>query len=371
MIPNTMIYASRLSRSNIPQMLHNEDPPNFPEFPGYEIIRPLSKGFLGQTACFRNCQDKNIYVIKSFNKSFIGPPQNIRSFYQKIQQLNSNQFLFISGYVDAFEDEESIYLVRPYLDYPNLSDYITSAGLQTTGKLEVEVNPMSILESQVIDNNSILNLWKSIVKCYVYLHEKGIFPNPIKPSNIFIVEGKYIVLTDMYEITSDLTVAFNTFSANQILFLAPEFFNQRLSTCRPSSLSDVWTLGVLLLVMCGYDLPWEMKNFGSLLNHFPEDSFKYDQSIPSDILFVVKHALIVQPTKRVSVANLLRLANFHDDSLVRGTKLQKTKNLGCSKKNMSYILNAKSSKCNYFINKQSMPNNCTFRIRKFQATLLQ
>lgn len=208
----------------------------------YTIVRELSSGFLGPTLLVEPKITGRMLVCKICHKSFICGSEQIHSFRDRIQQLNNLNLPFVIPFTDIIETDDDFYIFREYVENESLSDYISL--------------------SPNIYNSEIKRIFRILLLHFSELHKHNIFRCPIWPTNIFITPDNRILLTDLYELTSDVSWAMTTPNPMHLAFLAPEFFDR---TSTPSKYSDIWSLGVILFYMQTKSLPWSTKNICAMI----------------------------------------------------------------------------------------------------------
>ncbi|OHT15283.1 hypothetical protein TRFO_14181 [Tritrichomonas foetus] len=294
----------------------------------YDLLQELPCGFLGPSVVVKNKETQEIKVCKICHKRFIGLPEKIDSFRDRLKTLQdiSDDLPFIIPYTDVIENEDDFFVFREYIQLDTITDFLNdnvnqeieipnssiqpiansngvtnspisnsiSNGVSFThnfvssmGRNRIPSTFSSSLPSKAayfnINCNSESNreiykkvesmetprkikiLWRSIIEYFVQLHQRGIFPSAIKPSNIFINPlNLNVYLCDLYELSTDISWALQTPDPMQLAFLAPEYFDV---TCPPSNYSDVWSLGVILTYMLTNDLPWSTKNVCAMIKN--------------------------------------------------------------------------------------------------------
>ena len=318
---------------------------HLPHFDDFEIIQQLPDGMFGPTSLAKQISTSNLFVIKTFTKSLLGPNENVRKFITRNEEMKKLNFVFATTYRYIFQDEKAIYALRPYLCYQNLAEF---------------------LAENLFDYPKIIELWKAICHCFLLLHQNGIAPNAIKMSNIFVIDRRYVALTDLYEVFQGVSSTFKTTTAKQVQMLAPEYFeNSHVDIGKPA---DVWALGCLLLLMGGFQLPWSSKNVFSMMRFLADDNnteVQSENSIPPEIAAISKKALVKDPKSRPSIDELI-----NNENQIAETKLLPTD--GDNRKNKSFI-KARSNKLGHtksiiqsastILSHQNLFNNCNFRHR--------
>ena len=88
---------------------------------------------------------------------------------------------------------------------------------------------------------SLFDLWKII-----FFFSHNLYPNFIKPSNIFVSKDSKVILTDIYPPPFDIDLMISSPSSFNVGFLAPKCIKENTDI---SANADLWSLGVLLTLM--------------------------------------------------------------------------------------------------------------------------
>lgn len=248
----------------------------------YKIQQELANGFLGPTVLVEDKETKVAMICKVCEKAFIGGPEKLESFKNRIEILQQKNLPFVVPFTDIVESEDKLYLLRPFLNCPNLSESCQETRIQ-------------------VGSSGMYEQWKKITKCVAAIHKEGIFPSSIKPNNIFVNNDGAILLTDLYELSSDITWALQTPDASQLAFLAPEFFTRAAS---PAAYSDVWSLGVILYFMVTGYLPYSTKNVFVMIKHISEREIPAAANFPIEALLPFRAIMSREVNERPPAENL-------------------------------------------------------------------
>ena len=339
--------------------------PRFPIPEGYSFIKELGNGFLGCSVLLRTIlPPQKLIVCKFVENSQIGSIDRINRFKERLSHISLLNSPFVISYSKIVDTNEGFYLFRDYISSNSLSESISN--LEKT------------------DPNCIVAMWNIIVRTFLHLHSHHIFPNFINSNNLFLIENKYLLITDLYSPIFDINFFNKSPNPIEFGFLAPEFFSKKFDL---SIESDYWTLGVLLIFMFNGSLPWNIKNIFLMIDDINNKKFTLNKFIPSSILELINNILKIDPQNRLSLNKILEIHNnnvFRTESLPI-PKVLESKNIinlqnkpdsdprkrSSSIKNVSnIILNDKRIPKTSFSILQKFPENSdiVIRCRSFQCS---
>ena len=256
----------------------------------YVVTRELTSGSFGPSYIVHPKDGNEILVCKVCHKSFLGLPEKVQSFLERINRLNCLNLPFIVPFIDIIETNDEVYLIRNHVDFGSLTDF-------------------SNLTPNVKDE-TLVHIWKLLVERFLILHQHRIFPSSVKPSNIFIDTENSLLITDLYELTTDISWAVQTPDPFHLGFLAPEFFNR---ASEPSWSSDVWSLGVIIVFLKFKKLPWTTKNICTMINMITSAQLDVTLDENSDVSNIIRAVLVLDANKRPStdmLSDLKRLKSL-------------------------------------------------------------
>jgi len=255
------------------------------DLPGYMITGKGSLNSNGNSILVRDKESNDEYVIKIIEVQNFQTENSKNAFLKYIRDVQSFSSMFIVPLRLLKETERRIYLIRPHISSIPLNTYIVR-GLQT-------------------DKNILFVIWKLIVRGYSLLEAHQIYPNPVKPSNIFINENLSIHITDLYWPPNDMSFGFRAPAMSEFAFYPPEYFSM---ATKLSYYSDVWSLGVLLYYIMTGDLPWEVRN----PHHLVYSMISFDPSrnqkvlaLPESVIAIIKDTLVADPSHRISIRSII------------------------------------------------------------------
>lgn len=255
----------------------------FPLPPNYIFQTEIPSGFLGHTAIVKNSENQQNFICKSIEKERIGGPDKLQRFKERLDHIQSVKNPYVLSYTEIVDTQNHILLFRPYINSPPIIESFAPS------------TPDGPQNTDTYDDETVFAFWTNICQCFHSMHSHHIFPNMIKPHNIFIVNKSSVVITDLYPPSNDLDIMLHSPSSFDVGFLAPEFFNQQPTEIQ----SDLWSLGVLLCFMLTHSLPWPSKNLFTMLQQINTCNMKFSRPIDPKYETIIRSLLQVNPEERV------------------------------------------------------------------------
>ena len=255
---------------------------------GYEYLSLVGSGGFGK-----------VYLVQSekYNQPFackVG--KNFRGLGEEIKLLSNILNQFIIQIYDWFKFGDNIGAILDYCPNGTIRDYIFKHG------------PLNCDQMQQV----IHSLFTAIQVC----HSRNIVHRDIKPSNILIDTHGYLKLSDFGLSMVVERGTLITTTSGSTPFMAPEMFSQK--EFDPFA-ADIWAIGVTLFVMLTGVLPWIAKDKVTLIEEIKK-GFNHPLKFREDeVSKIITKCLIVDPTKRPTIDQLVERMNFCKEKIALST----------------------------------------------------
>lgn len=213
-------------------------------FGGYQLLDEIGSGGVAEVYRARHASGSGReVVVKVIYKEFARQPgfaRNLAYVTEASARLASHPHIL--PLVAHGEESEYIYLVTPYVKEGTLADWINKGG-----RLGVaDVGPF----------------FQQICGALSYAHSLGVVHGNLKPSNIFLHEGRHILLGD-FGLLWDVRALDPTWSGSGVEafeYLAPEVFGGQITQA-----SDMYSLGATLFHSLTGHTPFHMNKLADLI----------------------------------------------------------------------------------------------------------
>ncbi len=212
-------------------------------FGGYELTEPLGSGGLCEVYRARPTRPGGREaVVKVIPPEFARQPGFLPHFRQ-VTQLAGRlaNHAHILPLVGSGEEAGALYLISPYVADGTLKDWIVRGGRMGAG----DVGPF----------------FHQLCDALAYAHSLGVVHGDVKPSNIYLYEGRHVLLGDfglLWDVAHmDMTHAGPGTEA--VAFLAPEVANGRTSQA-----SDIYSVGEVLFTAITGQPPFRANTPGEM-----------------------------------------------------------------------------------------------------------
>ncbi|XP_044728383.1 ovarian-specific serine/threonine-protein kinase Lok [Chrysoperla carnea] len=276
----------------------------------YVVTRLLGTGACGEVKLVWNKKTCEKYAMKKIVKNKFmtilkkpqaNDPARIMNEVKILKSLNHPCVIHMEDIVDT---EDAVYIILELMEGGELFDRIVSFNLG-------------------IPEPDAKIIFYQIILAVYYLHQQGITHRDLKPENILLSENRpdtIVKVSDfgLSKFVNEETVL--TTVCGTPMYVAPEIL---LTKGRGSYTKqiDVWSLGVILYVTLSGHLPFSQDDPKLTLAEqitkgiytFPYSCFK---NVSNTAIDLIKKILVVDPTKRLTVEEILKHPWFNDEILL-------------------------------------------------------
>lgn len=247
----------------------------------FEIQSICGKGGFATVYKAQHRETSEFYALKAVKKQEIIHKNQFESVRREKEILHSCNSPFLVDLKCAFQTQEYLFFVMPYIEGGDLSVFLRKRG--------------------TFWENEVKFFTAQIILALDFLHGKGIIYQDLKPGNVLLGTDGYIKLTDFGAAKlKHQTKNYRTF-VGTIDYIAPEVLNKE-----PYSKSiDWWALGILIYQLLYGTLPFNDKNPKNLVKKikeaeviFPEEESSVN-AISENCKNFIRECLTKDPTKRL------------------------------------------------------------------------
>ncbi|KAM4608888.1 serine/threonine-protein kinase SIK1 [Polymixia lowei] len=246
----------------------------------YEIIRTLGKGNFAVVKLARHKVTKTQVAIKIIDKTRLNP-SNLEKIYREVQIMKLLNHPHIIKLYQVMETKDMLYIVTEYAKNGEMFDHLTSNG-------------------RMSEDEARKKFWQ-ILTAVEYCHRHHIVHRDLKTENLLLDSNMNIKLADF---------GFgNFYNAGEPLstwcgsppYAAPEVFEGKEYE---GPQLDIWSLGVVLYVLVCGSLPFDGPSLPALRQRVTEGRFRIPFFMSQDCENLIRKMLVVDPAKRISVAQI-------------------------------------------------------------------
>eukprot|EP00986_Skeletonema_menzelii_P009328 scaffold4219_cov142-Skeletonema_menzelii.AAC.11 len=211
------------------------------------------------------------------------PPDDDTAIYDEVLILSTLRHRYICPLLDFFEEVECYYLVMELMSGGDLFDRIGKRKTYT--------------------ENDARNLCRNMLEAVRYCHQNSVAHCDMKPKNLLLLDDDddvNVKLSDFGFATRVYEPRSLTSQCGTPFFVSPEV----LMRSPYDQQSDMWSVGVIIYLLLGGDLPFmgrtQKELFRSIVlcdYDFPEESWAHVSDEAKDL---VKKLLVTDPKKRLT-----------------------------------------------------------------------
>uniref|UniRef100_A0A8C7HXT7 non-specific serine/threonine protein kinase n=1 Tax=Oncorhynchus kisutch TaxID=8019 RepID=A0A8C7HXT7_ONCKI len=246
----------------------------------YDIERTLGKGNFAVVKLARHRITKTEVAIKIIDKSQLDAV-NLEKIYREVQIMKMLDHPHIIKLYQVMETKNMLYLVTEYAKNGEIFDYLAKHGR------------LSELEAR-------RKFWQ-ILSAVEYCHNRNIVHRDLKAENLLLDGHMNIKIADF---------GFgNFFQPGEPLatwcgsppYAAPEVFEGQQYE---GPQLDIWSMGVVLYVLVCGALPFDGPTLPVLRQRVLEGRFRIPYFMTEDCEHLIRRMLVLDPSKRLSVAQI-------------------------------------------------------------------
>ena len=313
----------------------------------YKFIKLLGEGSFGKAYLCQNIQDNSQCVIKQIVLDELDAEEKKETLNEVaiLKRLDHSNIIKFKDVFTKTKPHNTLNIVMEYADGGDLSKKIQ--------KQREKKSPFTEKE--------IINYLTQICLALNHIHKKKIIHRDLKSGNIFLTKSGLVKLGD-FGIAKGFK---NTWEKAKTKVGTPYYLSPEIINSKPyDSKSDIWALGVLLYEMMTFKMPFNASSLPSLSlkiikGYYPSPPTSYSK----DLIDLVKKCLNLDPKKRPSVENILRLPFIKKRIFGYLDEVQFNEDLSITiiKKYKEKKENEKKRRQNIMINKRNENNNINIR----------
>lgn len=268
----------------------------------YHLGKTIGKGNFAVVKLATHIITKTKVAIKIIDKTHLDD-DNLKKILREIQIMKMLNHPHIIRLYQVMETERMIYLVTEYASGGEIFDHLVAHGR------------MSEKEAR--------HKFRQILGAVMYCHERRVVHRDLKAENLLLDENMNIKIADFgFSNFYEPDKLLSTWCGSPP-YAAPELFEGRQYN---GPKADIWSLGVVLYVLVCGALPFDGSTLHSLRTRVLAGKFRIPYFMSSECEHLIRHMLVVDPAKRLSVDQIVKHkwihqgdANGHDALLEKSS----------------------------------------------------
>jgi serine/threonine protein kinase len=152
-----------------------------------------------------------------------------------------------------------------------------------------------IVDRRTKNKQMTKRIFRQILLAVQYLHRRGIAHNNITAENVMIDSEGNAKLIDFGSTKQQGIV--NNERCSTLMYLAPEMLKTGVYKTMPV---DIWSLGILLLIMATGKLPYPSVGNCEIMNMIVQGNVNYPRQMDSETASLVRKMTVVNPNERTT-----------------------------------------------------------------------
>ncbi|RLV94768.1 Serine/threonine-protein kinase PKH2 [Spathaspora sp. JA1] len=265
----------------------------------FKFGRLLGEGSYSTVVLATDKNNSKQYAVKILDKRHIIKEKKVKYVNIEKHALNrlTNRMGIISLYF-TFQDLNSLYFV---LDYASNGELLTL-----------------IKKYNTLNEDCTRHFGAQILDAIQYMHDNGVIHRDIKPENILLDDKMRIQITDfgtarLLEKKDDeseeypVDVRAKSF-VGTAEYVSPELLENKYCG-KPG---DIWAFGCIIYQMIAGKPPFKATNEYLTFQKITKLQYAFSAGFPSVIRDLIKKILVLQPSKRITIAEIQKHYFFHN-----------------------------------------------------------
>ncbi|GAA95657.1 uncharacterized protein L969DRAFT_92784 [Mixia osmundae IAM 14324] len=255
----------------------------------YEVLKTLGTGSFGKVKLARHVALGSQVALKFLSKRKISAGQMSDRVQREIQYLSLLQHPHIIKLYDVIQTTESIVMVIERAKC-ELFDYIIKTGRMAEGPAR--------------------RFFQQIIAAVEYCHSHNVVHRDLKPENLLLDDELNVKIADFGLSNVMRDGDFLKTSCGSPNYAAPEVISGKLYA---GPEIDIWSCGVILYVMLCGRLPFDDDHIPLLFKKINGGVFTLPPYLTPGARHLLSRMLLVDSTKRITLAEIRQLAWFQED----------------------------------------------------------
>ncbi|XP_052768978.1 MAP/microtubule affinity-regulating kinase 3-like isoform X3 [Mya arenaria] len=253
-----------------------------PHIGKYRLIKTIGKGNFAKVKLAKHVPTGREVAIKIIDKTQLNP-SSLQKLFREVRIMKMLDHPNIVKLFEVIETEKTLYLVMEYASGGEVFDYLVAHGRMKEKEARAK--------------------FRQIISAVQYCHQKNIVHRDLKAENLLLDADMNIKIAD-FGFSNEFVPGnkLDTFCGSPP-YAAPELF-QGKKYDGPEV--DVWSLGVILYTLVSGSLPFDGQNLKELRERVLRGKYRIPFYMSTDCENLLKRFLVLNPTKRASLENIMK-----------------------------------------------------------------
>ncbi|XP_052057794.1 MAP/microtubule affinity-regulating kinase 3-like isoform X1 [Mytilus californianus] len=253
-----------------------------PHIGKYRLIKTIGKGNFAKVKLAKHVPTGREVAIKIIDKTQLNP-SSLQKLFREVRIMKMLDHPNIVKLFEVIQTEKTLYLVMEYASGGEVFDYLVAHGR--------------------MKEKEARSKFRQIVSAVQYCHQKHIVHRDLKAENLLLDGDMNIKIAD-FGFSNEFVPGnkLDTFCGSPP-YAAPELF-QGKKYDGPEV--DVWSLGVILYTLVSGSLPFDGQNLKELRERVLRGKYRIPFYMSTDCENLLKKFLVLNPTKRASLENIMK-----------------------------------------------------------------